>query len=458
MAKTKPQKNPDNRLPPGRFLAWRMRDWSLAASFLIVNGYLTIYCTDTLGMPIALVGTLLMVSKLIDGVGEMFAGYLVDNTKTKLGRGRPWELCTIGLWLSAIALFSIPAGASLVVKCIWLFVTYALTQSVFQTMLAACQTPYMIRAFKNKTVMVKLQSYGGVLGTFLSMIVSVSFPMLMKRIATSPAGWTKLMCMYGIPLMLIGLIRFIFVKEDVKVEGDDRTERIHFKEIVNVFKTNKYIWMVGGVTLLIQTLQGMSAFTYYFTYIVGDMDKYGGLQALTMVMLPLMFFFPMIIRKFSVSQLIGGSAILGVGGYIINFFAGANMGLLTAGFLLTGMANLAPAYLTGIMILDCATYSAWKGSPRVEGTISAINNLGTNVGSGLGSLLIGLILGAAGYVGKAAVQTPAALFMIRCTYSLIPAVLYVFIFILMRRFNKLEKQIPQIEAELKARSEVASAE
>ena len=213
MAKTKKAPNPD-RLPVGKFVAWRMRDWSLAANFIVMS-YLTIYCTDTLKMPAALVGTLLLASKILDGVGEMFAGYIVDNTRTKFGKGRPYELCILGLWICTYFLFSTP-DMGMVGKSIWVVIFYALVQSVFQTMLAAAQTPYMKRAWANKRVLVKLQSYGGILGTLLSAIVSISFPILMRSMATSHAGWSKLVMIYAIPLGLIGLLRFCICKRNLQ--------------------------------------------------------------------------------------------------------------------------------------------------------------------------------------------------------------------------------------------------
>ncbi len=447
MAKVKKAPNPD-RLPVGKFLAWRMRDWSLAANFIVMS-YLTIYCTDTLKMPPALVGTLLLASKVLDGVGEMFAGYIVDNTRTKFGKGRPYEFCILGLWICTYFLFSTP-DMGIVGKSIWVVIFYALVQSVFQTMLAAAQTPYMKRAWANKRVLVKLQSYGGIIGTLLSAIVSISFPILMRTMATSHAGWSRLVMIYAIPLGLIGLLRFVFVKETYKVVGE-REELIELSEIISVFRTNKYVWILAGLTLLTNLLTGLNAATYYFTYIVGDIGKFGSIQALTMVLLLVMIFFPILIKKFSISQLIFVSAVLGIVGNMVNFIAGDSMLLLTIAFLIAGMGSIAPAYLAGIMLLDCVTYSVWKGHPRVDGAIGALGGLATNVGSGIGSAMMGVLLGAAGYVGGAAVQTPEAISMIRGLYSIVPACVYALIALLMFFFD-LEKKIPQMEKEIAERS------
>ena len=205
------------------------------------------------------------------------------------------------------------------------------------------------------------------------------------------------------------------------------------------------------MTLLTNLLTGLNAATYYFTYVVGDIGKFGSIQALTMVLLLVMIFFPMLIRKFSISQLILVSAILGIAGNMVNYIAGGNMMLLTIAFLISGMGSIAPAYLAGIMLLDCVTYSVWKGHPRVDGAIGALGGLATNVGSGIGSALMGFLLGAAGYVGGSAVQTPEAMSMIRSLYSIVPACVYALIAILMFFFD-LEKKIPQMEKEIAERS------
>ena len=74
----------------GKIVAWNSRAISQGIG-LMVLGYLTLYCTDTLHLEPALVGTLLVVSRLLDGVTDVVAGFLVDRTDTKWGRGRPYE-------------------------------------------------------------------------------------------------------------------------------------------------------------------------------------------------------------------------------------------------------------------------------------------------------------------------------------------------------------------------------
>lgn len=85
----------------GTLMAWSLRPASTGIATMIM-GYLTVFAVNTMKMPAALVGTLLLASKLIDGVTDLFAGYIVDNTRTKWGKGRPYEWCVVGMWLTTL--------------------------------------------------------------------------------------------------------------------------------------------------------------------------------------------------------------------------------------------------------------------------------------------------------------------------------------------------------------------
>lgn len=147
MKMTREQKKADpNRVPVWKLFAWQTSPIS-AGAVAIIMGYLMMYCTDVLGMSAALVGSLLMASKIFDGVTDLVAGWLVENTHSRLGKGRPYGLCLIGVWVCTYALFAVPERWSMTGKAVWLFIMYTLIYSVFQTLLNASETPYVIRVF-----------------------------------------------------------------------------------------------------------------------------------------------------------------------------------------------------------------------------------------------------------------------------------------------------------------------
>ncbi|HHV10861.1 MAG TPA: MFS transporter [Clostridiales bacterium] len=452
MEKEEKVKNPD-RVPVGRLLLWRTAAFSKSASFIVI-GYLALYCTDTLGLPAALVGVLMILSKISDGVTDIISGYLVDRFHFKSGKGRPWDLSLIGLWATTVLMYSVP-DIGLVGKCIWIVFTFSFASDMFASMYEAAGSAYTIRAFKNMSVISKVQSYGAIIGTLLSVVVSISFPILMKHIATSGAGWTKLVLIYAVPITLIGLLRYFFVKEDYPVEVTKTTETVKIADMLKTLKVNPYILIVGGITLLANMITGMNAAQYYFKWVVGDIAKFGSLQALTLPMMFSMIFFPKLIKKFSVSFLITAGAILGAIGSAIIFLAGSNMAMLAVGFICTGLAQMPTSYMIPLMLLNCGTFNDWKGIGRMDGTCCAANNLLNKIGAGVGAGLVGVLLGAVGYDGMAASQSGAALFMIKALYSLLPLVLFALMFVLIR-FYKIDKMLPQIEEDIKKRKEAAA--
>ena len=71
----------------GKLLLWNSSSCSVALSTLML-GYATFYCTDVLQLAPALVGTLFMVSKIFDSFTDIVAGFIVDRTQTRWGKGR----------------------------------------------------------------------------------------------------------------------------------------------------------------------------------------------------------------------------------------------------------------------------------------------------------------------------------------------------------------------------------
>lgn len=435
----------NEKLDLPKFFYWKGRDVSLSGLQVIVTGYLLLFSTDVLQLSPAFVGGLLMASKIINAFTNLFAGYLVDNTNTKLGRGRPYEFAVIGAWLCTVLLFSCPPEWSTTVKAIWIVIMYFFIFSIFNALLFAAQTPYMVRAFPSRTQMIKVSSYGGVVSMLGAMIVSITFPVMMGRLASSGGGWRSLILIYAVPLCLIGILRLIFVKEDTSIRVEEAGEKLKVKEIRQMFLKNKYVWLYAAIVGLFNVIQGMNISAQYFTYVVGNISLQGIMGMLSMIMLPVMFVFPKLMKKMSVANLIQMSAVLSGVGYLINFFAVANIPALIVGNVLASLVMLPLSYLGNVIIMNLATYNESMGLKRMEGSTNVSIGFVGQVSNGLGTGLIGILLGLSGYVGTNAFQPDGALLMIRGIYAIIPLLCMVGIFFLAWRFSALEKKIPELE-------------
>lgn len=199
-----------------KLIAWSLRGGSTGICSMIM-GCLTIFCTDTLGVSAAAVGTMLLVSKVLDGVTDLFAGYIVDRTHTRWGKGRPCEWCVVCMWISTLLLFMIPEKFSQPLKLVWIFIMYALANSVFYTFLNANGTVYMVRAFSGQKDYVALFTYGGLVPMVMTVIFNVAFPVALGTLATSQKGWIQLVLIFMIPLMILDMMQFFAVKEEISL-------------------------------------------------------------------------------------------------------------------------------------------------------------------------------------------------------------------------------------------------
>ncbi|MBK0348802.1 MFS transporter [Aerococcaceae bacterium zg-ZJ1578] len=437
-----------DKLPWYKALAWSTRGVSLSCN-IIITGYLTYYCTNILAMSASLVGTILLVSKLFDGVTDLIAGYIIDNTNTKLGKARPYEVSIIFVWLTTLLMFSCP-DLGIVGKSIWIFATYTLANSVFATLLNASESVYISRAVKSDMARNILVSVNGIIIMFGSVLVSTVFPILMGTLGTSSGGWQKMIAIFALPLGIIGIGRFLFVKERTDVVAA-QNQGVDMKTLINALKSNKFIFLLSGAVLLYNFINSLGTVgTYYFQYIVGDVTKASVVGLISLITPFVLIFMPAILKRLSFSKVVSAGAVLGIFGNVIKGLAGANMGLIIVGNLLGVLAALPLSFYAPVMVISCMDYSEWKTGDRVEGAFSAVNGFASKVGAGLSSIITGFVMGTAGFDGTLPVQSAAANNAIVALYSWIPAVFFVVIIVLMK-FYTLDDMMPQISADLEAR-------
>lgn len=91
----------------------------------------------------------------------------------------------MGVTICTALMFSADDAWSMGLKIAWIFFMYTFVFCIFGTMRTVANTTYMIRAFSNnRTLIGKVSSYGELVTTPCSMVVSTSFPKLMAKMAS----------------------------------------------------------------------------------------------------------------------------------------------------------------------------------------------------------------------------------------------------------------------------------
>ena len=430
--------------------AWVTRGVGLAVNSVLLM-QITFYATENVGLSAGTVGMLILVSKLFDGITDLLAGFSSERTHTRWGKARPYELFLIPTWILTVLLYSTPNSMSMTGKAVYIFILYLLINAVCVTFLSSSEAVFLARSTSDDNRRAHALTAAGVCAMFFPAGVGIILPMMMATWGSQPGGWTKIALVLGLPSCLLGLIRFLYIKEerDVTMEKDN----VSLKESLQCLFQNKYVFIQAGAGLLSMLAVNVASAsqTYYFTYIVGDLAKMSAIGVMGLAAPLALLIFPLALRKIGGMNFVKIGAVLAFIGSAMKYFAGANMTLILTGSLLAGVGAPAITMIGAIFVIQCIDYGEWKTGIRVEGIINAVGGFATKVGSGLASGLVGMIMGMAGYVGGgAATQSASANTAIVWCFSLVPAIFCVAMFILCC-FYDLEEKSGKIREELEER-------
>ena len=105
-----------------------------------MSSFLLFYYTDYIKVSALTIGTIMLISRVFDGITDLIMGVIVDRTKSNSGKCRPWIIrMAIPFAVAAVLLFSVPEGLGNTAKIIYIFITYNLVSSVIYT---AINVPY----------------------------------------------------------------------------------------------------------------------------------------------------------------------------------------------------------------------------------------------------------------------------------------------------------------------------
>ena len=85
--------NQKSKLTFGKILerfSYGCGDFGCNIIYTAMSAFLLFYYTDYADVSAIAVGTIMMVSRIFDGISDIIMGVIVDRTKSKYGKARPW--------------------------------------------------------------------------------------------------------------------------------------------------------------------------------------------------------------------------------------------------------------------------------------------------------------------------------------------------------------------------------
>ena len=414
--------------------------------FTFLSTFMMFYLTDTVGMNVGIVGTLMAVSKLFDGVTDLFFGSLIDKTHTKMGKARPWMIYGfIGCAVYLAAIFMVPESWGQTAQYAYFFITYTLLNAVFYTANNIAYASLTALITKNSAERVQLGSIRFMFAFGTAMVIQAVTLGIVKALGGGAEAWKLVAVGYAVIGLITNTISGLSVKElssEELNEGEEQSseEKYTLVEGAKLLFSNKYYVMICGVYLLVQLcIATLNMGVYYMKYILGDESLLGTFSlAMNIPVIIGLIITPWLVDKMrGMYKLNIIGYCIAVAGRILVMVAGY-MGNIPMMLLFSGFAAMGISPLSGdlsALVASCSEYTYLTKGKRIDGTMYSCSSFGTKVGAGIGTAVSGWLLAAAGFVENAAVQSASALDMMRFLYLWAPIILYALMALLLTRLD-----------------------
>ena len=425
--------------------------------FTFLSTFMMFYLTDTVGMNVGIVGTLMAVSKLFDGVTDLFFGSLIDKTHTKMGKARPWMIYGfIGCAVCLAAICMVPESWGQTAQYAYFFITYTLLNAVFYTANNIAYASLTALITKNSAERVQLGSIRFMFAFGTAMVIQAVTLVIVKTLGGGAEAWKLVAVGYAVIGLITNTISGLSVKElssEELNEGEEQSseEKYTLVEGAKLLFSNKYYVMICGVYLLVQLcIATLNMGVYYMKYILGDESLLGTFSlAMNIPVIIGLIITPWLVDKMrGMYKLNIIGYCIAVAGRILVMIAGY-MGNIPMMLLFSGFAAMGISPLSGdlsALVASCSEYTYLTKGKRIDGTMYSCSSFGTKVGAGIGTAVSGWLLAAAGFVENAAVQSASALDMMRFLYLWAPIILYALMALLLTRLD-VEKANEKLIAE-----------
>lgn len=417
--------------------------------YAFLSTFMMFYLTETIGMNIGIVGTLMAASKLFDGVTDIFFGSMIDKTHTKMGKARPWMIYGyIGCAVTLAAIFMVPESWGETAQYVYFFVAYTLLNAVFYTANNIAYASLTALITKNSSERVQLGSIRFIFAFGTSLLIQYITIDAVNFFGGGAQGWKIVAIIYAIIGLVTNTISGLSVKElsaEELDETDDKDlqeqeEKYTMVQAAKMLFTNKYYLMICGTYVGTQLYASMlNMGVYFMKNVLGDEGLLGDFSlAINIPLIIGLLITPYLVKKFN------GMYKINLIGYVVAIIGRALV--IVAGYMhsiplmlvFTAVAAFGTSPLQGdlnALIASCSEYTFHTKGKRIDGTMYSCSSFGIKVGGSIGTAMCGWLLDSAGFIEQAAVQTASAMNMLHIVYLWLPLVMTVIVTLILSRLN-----------------------
>ena len=435
----------------------------------ILATYLNVFYTDVLKLGGLWGGLFLMifpiVSKVIDAITNVIMGQIIDRTRTRQGKARPWLLVAGPIVaISAVLLFLVP-NAGTAVQVIWIIFSFNLYYSIGYTiyyMSHSMMVPLSTRNSKQRDGLAMLTNMA--MAIIPGMFVALLFPMMIiPRLGVDQGKWICMISIFAVIALPCVMLEYFFTKERVTEEssGLEKEEKLSLKAQMKACFSDRYWLIMMGAMILIQLCNNLqnTSLVYYCNWVLGTYND-GTTQTFVSAIgnAPLGFgillMWPLV-KKFDKRRvMLVGLALAAVASFTF-MFKPTDMGWVLTMLAVRAFGALPLTYITMAMLADALDHVEWQAGFRADGFSMSVYTIIFTVCAGLAQGIFNFGLNATGYVPPAAdgtwvAQNAAVQNYFVWGYQGIYAVVMIVLIVLFW-FYDVEKHLPQIQKDIVAR-------
>lgn len=360
----------------GEKLGYGVGAVGLDLSYGLFYSYLAYYLSSVLGLAEGFLLLITPLARIWDGINDPMMGSIVDSTKTKIGKYRPWIL--IGALSNAVVLSLLftsfgMSGTKLYIYIAVMYVLWGMTNTMVDI-------PYwsMVPSFTNdpkdrNLIATVARTFSGIGQGLISILTPIILPKLSSGMTTdkgySASGFSKWAIICGGFLVAFALISFFSTKERNVVYSKDK---FSFKKVLKVLRTNDQlvVFMVFAMISNAGWYLTSGTAVYFFTDVLGDPEAQSLFSTIGAVGSALgLLVIPVLSKKFSNRTIYQISLGLAIAGYVLMFIFGPVLRINIALDLSYTLASIGIGSMfvnQTIFLADIVDYGEYKTGTRNE--------------------------------------------------------------------------------------------
>ncbi|MGV6818895.1 MAG: MFS transporter [Parvularcula sp.] len=365
-----------------------------------LNLYLLFYYTDVVQIQPAVAGLIFMIPALWDAVVDPAMGFIASRTRSRFGVYRPYLLFggpVLGLSYSLMFAAPILWPQAPVIACLFSHILFRTAYTVVNVPYASLSAAITHDSHERSLLAaarMQFAALGGVATAFLT-------PWLAGKIGNGDLvrGYLWTAVLYA--GIATGLFALTYAGTSESPEAQ-KPDRMPLSKTLHFLGSNRPFWVLAVAIAFAIFGISMSnkAIVYYVSYYIGQPDAVRYVLTLSTLMIALSVVFWTRFEGYSskrkVWMLAGSLSILL---QLALFVTAPNHLPLVIGFaLLNGFCTGGVVVMMWSMLPDTVEYGEWRSGARDESILFGLNNLIQKGSSALGAGLVGVILGAIGYM------------------------------------------------------------